>query len=249
MNPIDATAINAAFPDLNCDWVESIESTQKSVKANSLLIANEQVLGIGRRGNHWLTPKGNSICLSYRFSLSVDAKHLAGYQMTVALAVLKTIHHFEPNAQIKLKWPNDLFTEDSKFAGILINLIPKSSSETEIIVGIGLNWQLSSEQLASVDRPINNVPIKNLPKRDAFIIELIKSIKTSNVQYIEYGLSHFLDQWHKYDYLHGKSIMLVGENMNLTGIYAGINYQGELKIKTSSGTKHLSSGEVSVKPV
>lgn len=249
MSRINLDVIQKAFPQLNCEWVESIESTQRSVKANGLLIAEEQTSGVGRRGNHWLSPKGRSICLSYRVSLPLDTKEFAGYQITTALAIMCTVQKFEPKAPIKLKWPNDLFVHDKKFAGILINLIPTTNNHTDIIIGIGINWRLDHDQLASVNRPISNTPIKTPPKRNAFIIELIQTINNYNDQFIQYGLSHFLGAWQKHDYLTGKRVNLVGDKLNVTGLYDGLNPKGELLIKTSTGIKHFSSGEVSVKPV
>lgn len=249
MEYIDLTEIHKAFPELNCEWVESIESTQKSVKANSLLIAEEQTAGVGRRGNNWLTPKGKSICLSYRFTLPLAAKEFSGYQLTSALALFKTIQFYQSNTTIKLKWPNDLFFDDAKLAGILINLIPTAKSQTEIIVGIGLNWRLSKQQLSSVNRPICNAPISELPQRETFIIRLIQTINKHNEYFIHYGLDYFLNTWHENDYLKDKTIILNGENLSKTGVYAGINPSGEILINTSAGIKHFSSGEVSVKPV
>ncbi len=237
----------------NCHWVESVESTQSQVKPNSLLITEHQSSGVGRRGKPWLTPQGRSICLSYRFELPAPTTQMTGYQMTSALAILKTIHNFEADAQVQLKWPNDLYHEGQKFAGILINLIPQQNC-TEVIVGIGINWRLTPHQLASVDQPVCNIPLLNVtsertPHRHQFIAQLMQNIDAFNQKFIQHGLSFFLPLWHKYDFLLGQAINVNSEKQRMTGQYHGINQQGELMMEHKGRIKTFSSGEVSVKTV
>ncbi|VAW44743.1 hypothetical protein MNBD_GAMMA02-1779, partial [hydrothermal vent metagenome] len=160
---------------------------------------------------------------------------------------------FEPKAIVQLKWPNDLYHGGEKFAGILINLIPKQQ-HTEVIVGIGINWQLTAEQLESIDQPVCNLPLPQLalnqkPSRSLFIAQLVAHIESHNQQFIQQGLSGFLGQWQKHDYLLNQRIAVSGEHQLETGEYQGINQQGELLLQTSQGIKTFCSGEVSVKAV
>ena len=243
---IDLPAIQSQFPAINCQCVDRIASTQSAVKPNSLLIADEQTAGVGRRGHHWSSPAGRSISLSLRQVLPLTARDLSGYQMTVALAVADSIQQFEPEADIQLKWPNDLYHLDQKFAGILINLIPQSNL-TEVIVGVGINWSLSAEQLQQVDQPVCNIPLSNLPSRTAFIVALLHHIKHHNKQFIDHGLAPSLNQWQNMDWFTGRTLNVRTANSLDSGQYVGINQQGELQIQTPTGIKHFSSGEVSVK--
>ena len=236
----------------NCYWVDSVTSTQSQVKPNSLLIAEQQTAGVGRRGKQWLTPKGRSVSLSYRFELALLAAQMTGYQITTALAIVDVIHAIDPAASLQLKWPNDLYHGGKKFAGILINLIPQQQ-HTEVIVGIGINWQLTAEQIKSVNQPVCNIPLSqmalNRTPRHQFIAQLVEKIDHHNRQFIHQGLSAFLLAWQKHDYLLNQSIQVSGEQQSETGEYHGINPQGELMLITSDGIKTFCSGEVSVKTV
>ncbi len=249
MTAFDIGLVQAAFPQLNCEWVESIGSTQNAVQTNSLLIADEQTAGVGRRGRHWLTPKGRSISLSYRFELPLPTAKTSGYQLTTALAVLDTIKHFDHQAKVQLKWPNDLYHQQKKFAGILINLIPKQQNLTEVILGVGINWQLTTQQLGTIERPITNIPITTKPDRATFVITLLQNIQRLNQQFIQTGLKPALDRWQQNDFLLDKKIAIINDQDMEAGQYAGISPSGELLLQTRTGIKHLSSGEVSVKPV
>lgn len=235
----------------SCHWVDSVPSTQSAVEPNSLLIAEHQSAGVGRRGKNWITPKGRSVCFSYRFELPLPVTQMRGYQMTTALAVVESIHTFEPEAAVQLKWPNDLYHDGQKFAGILIHLIPKQQN-TEVIVGVGINWQLTEQQMASVDQPICNMPLTQLaasqtPSRHAFIAQLLRQISDHNQRFVRLGLADFLSRWQDCDYLLQQTIAVTSEQQQQLGEYQGINSQGELLLQTPQGIKTFSSGEVSVK--
>ncbi len=247
MSAIRPELLQAGLPEIHCEYLTATASTQTLVKANSLLVADHQTAGVGRRGNQWLTPPGQSVCLSYRFSLPIGTEQLSGYQITSALAILTALQQFDPTIQVQLKWPNDLYHQGAKFAGILINLIPGSAQLTEVVVGIGINWTLSDTQLASVDRPVCNAPLNPKPDRTTFIIALIKQIQSHNQQFIQLGLANFLTQWQSHDYLQGKTVQLQHGQETLRGHYHGISETGELMLETESGIKHLSSGEVSLR--
>ena len=253
-NAIEIEFITQHLPkDHSCYWVDSVTSTQTEVKPNSLLIAEQQTAGTGRRGKQWLSAKGRSICLSYRFELPLPAAQMAGYQITTALAIVDAIYAFDPAVSLQLKWPNDLYHGGKKFAGILINLIPKQQ-HTEVIVGIGINWQLTAEQIDSVNQPICNLPwsqetLSESPHRHHFVAQLVEKIDHHNQQFIHQGLSSFLLAWQKHDYLLNRSIQVSSEQQSETGQYQGINQQGELMLQTCLGIKTFCSGEVSVKAV
>ena len=92
---------NKESPNLDIEWVEEIASTQHAVKANSLLLAECQHAGVGRRGKSWLTPPAKSICFSYRFELNCSFEKVSGYALCVAVSIIQTMHSFDPITKLK----------------------------------------------------------------------------------------------------------------------------------------------------
>lgn len=249
---IDVDYVNRCLPpEHNCHWVESVPSTQAAVQPNSLLIAEHQSAGVGRHGKQWLSPKGRSVCMSYRFDLPVNINQMSGYALVVAWTLLATLNKFQGTAQTKLKWPNDLYHDDKKFAGILISLTPRPANNNgvEVIVGVGINWQLTDAQLSAVNQAVTNIPIEPLPTRSEFIAQFAQQLNEHNAKFIQLGLAHLLRQWPQHDYLTDKQIMITHGSSSTTGLYHGLNQAGELLVKTASGIKTFCSGEVSVKAV
>jgi BirA family biotin operon repressor/biotin-[acetyl-CoA-carboxylase] ligase len=241
--------IRDAHPDLAVDWLESVDSTQSRVGPDSLLISEQQTAGVGRRGNHWLTPTGRAICLSHRFTLPLSARHMSGYALVVGLAIIDTIRAFEPHGQAGLKWPNDLYATGRKFGGILINLNSTSQDQLEVTVGIGINWSLTREQLDSVNQSVCNIPIDALPERGAFISRLITQLQQHNQRFVRHGWPGFLTEWQAVDVLLEQLVRVVQDAEECTGLCQGVDEQGRLLVLIDGRMTHFSGGEVSVRAI
>jgi BirA family biotin operon repressor/biotin-[acetyl-CoA-carboxylase] ligase len=244
---LNTSLLKKTHPELTIDWVDEIDSTQSKVKLNGLLIAEYQTAGVGRRGNSWLTVNGKSICFSLKLNLATAIVNLSGYALTVALAVLKTTLFYDKHNQTRLKWPNDLYVNNSKFGGILINLTPRDKQNTDVTVGVGINWELSNQQLNSIDQPVTNIPITNKPSRAEFINQLILEIKNNNQQFLNNGLVSFLPIWQQYDYFSGKQIIIKQNEQSIQGSYQGIDSKGQLKAMFDNQLKSFAAAEVSIR--
>lgn len=241
--------IRDAHPGLKVDWLREVDSTQSRVEPESLLISEQQSAGVGRRGNHWLTPAGRAVCLSYRFSLPLTARDMSGYALVVGLAIIETIRAFDPHSKAGLKWPNDLYVDGHKFGGILINLNSTSQAKLDVTVGIGINWSLTCEQLNSVNQPVANIPLASHPERGAFISQLISQIQNHNQRFVRQGWPGFLTEWLTVDVLLDQLVRVVHDDQTLTGLCQGVDEQGRLLVLVDGRMCHFSGGEVSVRAI
>ena len=106
--------------------LETVGSTMKEIKKhigdkNICLIADEQTKGIGRRGNKWISPKGN-IYVSFllEYNLSIEDHFLC--TAVAANSIILWLNNYI-NENIYIKWPNDIIINDSKIAGIMTDII------------------------------------------------------------------------------------------------------------------------------
>lgn len=107
------------------------------------VIAREQTAGRGQRGNNWLAEAGSSLCFSF---LIRSAGLLATEQYAVselaAYGVMKTLARYLPEEQksrLSIKWPNDIYYDERKIAGILIEHSITGTHIDYSVVGIGIN--------------------------------------------------------------------------------------------------------------
>ena len=120
---------------------ESVDSTMISIKnfigsQNVCMIADEQTSGIGRRGNEWVSPKGN-IYISFliKYDLSIENHFL--FSALTANSIFKFLNKYI-DKKIYIKWPNDIIINNQKIAGIMTEIFERKNSQY-IVIGAGIN--------------------------------------------------------------------------------------------------------------
>jgi BirA family biotin operon repressor/biotin-[acetyl-CoA-carboxylase] ligase len=117
----------------------------------NVLVTDHQTAGRGRLERRWDAPPATNLLVSIALvpvpSVPVEATHRVG------LAALAAVRELRPDAQVALKWPNDLLLDQRKLAGILAQ---RSSSRDAVVVGLGLNVAWAPDgaaRLGSAVRP------------------------------------------------------------------------------------------------
>jgi BirA family biotin operon repressor/biotin-[acetyl-CoA-carboxylase] ligase len=162
---------------------DSLPSTNDFAKKNlslfplqgySVITAEEQTAGRGRFSRTWHSPKGCNLYVTFvtfkqKVHLEEEVQHLA----RIVQQLLK-----EHGITATLKWPNDLLINNKKVAGILIETVPYQG-QTALIIGLGLNLNMSQEQLASINQAATSLFIQSghLWDKAALLQELILQIK------------------------------------------------------------------------
>ena len=115
-------------------------------------IAEYQSAGRGRRGRQWISPFGSHIYLSMYWYLEQGMSAAMGLSVVAALAVSDAIKSLY-NVDVELKWPNDIYFNGVKLAGILIDLEGQAMEPCHCVIGIGLNIKMPEQSAALVDQP------------------------------------------------------------------------------------------------
>ena len=121
--------------------LETVGSTMQDIKKyigdkNICMIADEQKSGIGRRGNKWISPKGN-IYISFLFDYNLSIQEHFLFTAVTANSICKFLNYFT-NESINIKWPNDININESKIGGIMTEIIEQNNKKY-IIIGTGIN--------------------------------------------------------------------------------------------------------------
>jgi BirA family biotin operon repressor/biotin-[acetyl-CoA-carboxylase] ligase len=124
-------------------WNDRIGSTNAEVARRArdgvaeglLVLADEQTAGRGRQGRPWHAPPGTSLMGSLLLRPRVDPTLLPLLPLLIGLVLAEACDESTPDAELRLKWPNDLLADGSKCAGILVEAIAPEA----VIVGTGIN--------------------------------------------------------------------------------------------------------------
>lgn len=234
----------------------SIDSTNRFLKelppSNQLELccAELQTQGRGRFGRQWHSPFGENIYCSSRWNLNCDLSKLSGLSLVTSLAIIATLKELHLDQQIQIKWPNDIYWNNKKLCGSLIEILAESNATVQVIIGIGLNVNTDTMNNPLADQAWCSLfeISQHYLDRNQLIVRLISQLECYLQRFMQYDLNVFMTEWEQADYLVGKEITVSQGSETLKGIASGINHYGQLILEDSAGKKHyLSSGDASLK--
>lgn len=247
-------------PDCQIYMFDKLDSTNeylkrrvKDTKVNSgdICIAGCQTHGKGRRGREWISPCGGNIYLSVCYDASnTDALKLNGMTLGLGVAVGLAIQEIS-GIIVQMKWPNDIYFNNKKMGGILVEEI-HSNKKRYWIIGVGLNIQKMDKDPCSDMNPIGLIEIWKdaFSKRDQLLSRIIENLLDFCEIINEKILRDYLQLWSSHDLFLEKEIEIVREDGSIIlGRGAGIDDCGRLMVKTSQGMKILDSSFVSARLV
>ena len=240
--------------DNRCFYFDEINSTNAfmlehadELKSGDLCIAEYQSAGRGRRGRTWVSPYANHLYLSLLWQFEQGLSQTMGLSLVVGCSLVSILSKMNVG-QIGLKWPNDVYLDNKKLAGILVEMTGQVDSECKLIIGIGLNLAMSEEQGKNIDQPWNDLSsaINHIDKTD-LIIQLQQQLKIDLQLFESQGLAPFLAQWKKWDLFYQKPVKLLLGEHEIEGICQGINKQGAVLLETEKGIETFIGGEISLR--
>ncbi len=202
-------------------------------------LAEMQSAGKGRNGRTFLSPLGGNLYLSLAARTTLEGSSLSGLSPAVAVAVAKAIilagRDRAVDAQVKIKWPNDIHARGRKLGGILIEssrVSNRVSKECIVIIGVGINLRLSPAVVERIDQPVGDLfdLFGDTPPRNAFAARLIDALIETLHCYERAGFGHFKDAFGDLDLLAGRDIEVEGPSGRLHGRASGLGENGALML-------------------
>ncbi|MGI2856434.1 bifunctional biotin--[acetyl-CoA-carboxylase] ligase/biotin operon repressor BirA [Shewanella algae] len=212
-----------------------------------LCIAEYQSAGRGRRGRQWLSPYGSHLYLSMYWQFSQGLSQAMGLSLVVACSLVSVLESFGI-AGLGVKWPNDIYLDGRKLAGVLIEMSGTADSECDLVIGIGLNMAMPAELGEQLDQPWSDLSgLESMPDKTELAInlhqQLLKDIKLFETQ----GLAAFSTRWQSADIFAGQQVKLLLGEQQISGHYLGIDEQGGVILQTENGPQHFVGGEISLR--
>ncbi|WP_413114099.1 bifunctional biotin--[acetyl-CoA-carboxylase] ligase/biotin operon repressor BirA [Thaumasiovibrio sp. DFM-14] len=211
-------------------------------------VAEYQQAGRGRRGRAWFSPFGSNIYLSLYWRLDAGMAAAMGLSLVVGVIAAECLREVT-GADVKVKWPNDLYVNDKKLAGILVELTGQAGDAAHIVVGMGINMTMSNDD-SLIDQPWTSLAktCHHMPHRNTLIATLVEKIRVGLQEYEAAGLAAFEQRWNALDNFVGRPVAIVMGNQQVSGIARGINAQGALLLENATGDiTPFIGGEISLR--
>lgn len=210
------------------------------LKDRSVCVAHTQTAGRGRRGKPWISEPSKGLYLSVAFDKKQFSAPLEGFSCALGLSL---IHALKPySIPLTLKWPNDVWIDNAKCAGILVEIF-----SSFIIVGLGLNFLTPSKSYSNaigLESYIENV-VDQVPKITAQVLtELDKSVRL----FAQEGFTPFVAEANHLNLLYNRPFTCLINNTEVEATSGVISADGTLIVYQINGEKRICySGEVSLK--
>jgi BirA family transcriptional regulator, biotin operon repressor / biotin---[acetyl-CoA-carboxylase] ligase len=226
-------------------------AAQAGAAEGMLVMADTQTEGRGRMSHTWFSPPGDNLYFSLLLRPDVELSAVPSLPLVVGLAVAEAITACAPALQPKIKWPNDLLVNGKKICGILCELQTKGDRPDYIVVGIGVNVNLTADQLPEeLKARATSILIENgAPlKREQVLAAILNRLEPLYDNWRVFGFKPSLQHIQSLDALRGLSIRLDLAGAPLEGIAAGIQADGALLLQTQQGLVPVYSGEAHIIP-
>ena len=237
-----------------CFYFDEIDSTNSFVlkhaeelKSGDICIAEYQSAGRGRRGRKWASPYGSHLYASMLWQFPQGMAQAMGLSLVVGCSLATVLEKLGLN-EVAVKWPNDVYLEGKKLAGILVEMSGQADGECQVVIGIGVNLSMPATAAEQIDQPWADVLSQQaLPDKTEFATALHQQLKTDIHLFEQQGLSAFVERWQQVDLYRDQSVKLLMADNVIEGICRGIDTQGALLLEVDGKVKAFVGGEISVR--
>lgn len=238
--------VHPLIDSTNSELMRRIQA-KTALESGTVIVAEMQQAGRGRRGRVWQSPFGANLYYSYFWRLDDGLQAAMGVSIAVGLAVYDTIKALY-DIELELKWPNDIYLNKQKLAGVLVELDGQPQGPCQLVLGIGINLQMPQSFSQHIDQAWTDLSqhTQQLDKNE-LVASLTYHLENRLDQYRKSGLHTMHEQWNSLNAFAGEYVELNTGHRSWRGICEGIDPQGGIRIRQDGEVKSYYGGEISLR--
>ena len=239
------------FDTIDSTNTKAQELAEKGYPSGTLVVADKQESGKGRRGRSWVSPSGTGIFMTLMIKPDINPNNASMLTLVAALAVAKAITSVT-GEEAMIKWPNDIVVNGKKVCGILTEMNAQFDYINHIVVGIGINVHNESfpEEISQMASSLMIEAGGKRFHRAQIIAETMSYFEQYYDTFLKtQDLSALVREYDKLLVNRNKSVRVLDPKEPFDGKAMGITSKGELIVDTWESRKLVSSGEVSVRGI
>ncbi|MGF6439180.1 bifunctional biotin--[acetyl-CoA-carboxylase] ligase/biotin operon repressor BirA [Kosakonia sp. 1610] len=217
------------------------------LQSGDACVAEYQQAGRGRRGRKWVSPFGANLYISMYWRLEQGPAAAIGLSLVIGIVMTEVLRDLGAD-QVRVKWPNDLYLNDRKLAGILVELTGKTGDAAQIVIGAGINLAMRNAQAGDINQGWINLQEAGVRiDRNVLAARLITELRSALHCFEQEGLTPFLSRWEVLDNFINRPVKLIIGEKEIFGISRGIDSQGALLLEQDGVVKPWVGGEISLR--
>lgn len=229
------------LPEIDSTNSELIRRARAGLTSPTLLVAEAQTGGRGRMGRVWQSEPGQpGSMLAFSVGMRLAPPDWSGLSLAVGLAVANSLH-----PEIRIKWPNDLWWQGRKLAGILVETAGAGNTGSRfVVIGVGINvLPLEGADFSTPPAWLTGIePTLDAPAALARVAApLVRAVQAFEQE----GFAPLAERFNARDAFAHTDVRL---SDGTEGRALGVAANGALRVRTSEGVREIISAEVSVRP-
>jgi BirA family biotin operon repressor/biotin-[acetyl-CoA-carboxylase] ligase len=233
-----------------CDEIESTNSEllagkQQYKKTGTVLLAEKQLSGKGRKDRTWQSARGLNLTFSVLLMKDVVAEiNINHLNLAASLAVASAIENLH-QLKTELKWPNDVLIDKKKVAGILTETSIKGTKVERVVIGFGINLnQLAFQGEFNFPPTSLKLELKSDIDRENMLSEILNNFEELLLD-LESKPNVLLNEWRNKCQMIGDKISITENDTVKSGIFYDIDDNGYLLLKQNDSIEKIHFGDVS----
>jgi BirA family biotin operon repressor/biotin-[acetyl-CoA-carboxylase] ligase len=258
---LDEAAVTTHLSDVERFYavriLDSVDSTNNALMAaamagaqdGTVICAEHQHAGKGRRGRQWHAVLGGSLTFSVLCRFDSGLQSLAGLSLAVGLAIARTVNRHSRHTA-RLKWPNDVLVDYRKLAGILVEVQGDMNGSAFAVVGIGLNVRLNEAQRDAVDQAVVDLAEMGVTVgRNRLLADCLRELHSVLSAFRQHGFAALRADWMALDAFADRAVALQLPNARgVHGVAAGVDDTGAFLLRdTHAVLNAYNGGEISLR--
>lgn len=205
--------------------------------------ADFQTNGKGQLGNVWMAEESKNLLCSVIVDtkgFAVEKQFFLNMATCLSVAELLMTNYNLPN--VSIKWPNDIYADNKKIAGILIENSIRGNQWQNAIIGIGLN--VNQEQFPDLNRATSILKTTNKKQKITVVLKSLLKILNKYYQKLNVAEKEIQQHFNQNLFMFEKEITFSKKNETYRGIVRGVNTQGEIEIEVEHKLKKFKHKEI-----
>jgi len=222
---------------------DAAAAAAEGARDGHVVLADQQTHGRGAHGRHWISPPGTDLYFSVVTHPAVEPASSALVTLAAGLGLRDAVASLLPERSVLVKWPNDIWIERHKCAGVLVESRTIGMRIDAVIIGVGLNVNRMQwpPEIADIATSLRAERDGHEPfDRGAVLASALSHMERWVTLFIRDGAQVVVDALRP-------KLALVGERVRWEdghGVFEGIDHDGAARIRTQAGVVSLHAGHI-----
>lgn len=229
---------------------DAFRLAEEGAAEGTVVLADSQTGGKGRRGRVWSSPAGVNLYCSVILRPSIMPQEAPQLTFLSAVAAARAIE-LTTKLTPEIKWPNDLLVSGKKVAGLLNEMSAETDCINFVILGIGVNLNMSAELFPDdLRHPATSLLIESGVRvdRSLFTATMLNQLDRLYADFLAHGFGPVREEWQRRCNANGRQVLVNDSGTECTGgLFIGIDSDGAMLLRSDNDKLHrITCGDVRV---